>query len=82
MRSLREVLIDLAVGPVLSGWTLLAATGVSDNGVTIVGHGINPSGESEAWIAVVPEPSTALLLGLGIAGLAAMRRSRARPPLQ
>ena len=77
MRSLREVLLDLALGPILSGWTLLEATGISDDGLTIVGEGINPSGQSEAWIAVIPEPSTSLLLGLGLAGLAMLRRRSA-----
>ena len=77
MRSLREVLVNLAVGPVLSGWTLDAAFGISDDGFTIVGRGKNPSGQTEAWIAVIPEPSTSLLLGLGIAGLAVLRRRSA-----
>ena len=74
MKSLREVLVNLAVGPVLSGWTLTRAQAISDDGLTIVGFGNNPSGQREAWIAVIPEPSTSLLLGLGIAGLAVLRR--------
>jgi hypothetical protein len=39
--------------------------------------GINPSGESEAWIALVPEPGTALLVALGLTWLP--RRHAARP---
>ncbi|MEE8147130.1 MAG: hypothetical protein V3T24_05970, partial [Longimicrobiales bacterium] len=57
VRSLREVLVDLALGPVLSGWTLSRATAISDDGLTIVGNGLNPSGQLEAWIAVIP-PTT------------------------
>jgi hypothetical protein len=43
-----------------TGWTLAAATGVSADGTVIVGRGINPSGETEAWIAILPEPITAV----------------------
>lgn len=39
----------------LTGWTLTAAQGISANGNTIVGYGRNPAGQSEAWIATVPE---------------------------
>jgi hypothetical protein len=35
------------------------------------GYGTNTSGEVEGWIAVIPEPSTALLLTWGLAGLGA-----------
>jgi uncharacterized membrane protein len=44
----REHAIDL------TGWTLTEATGVSDNGLTIVGNGINPMGQSQAWVATLP----------------------------
>jgi probable HAF family extracellular repeat protein len=49
----------------LSGWQLVNAMGVSADGFTIVGNGINPSGQGEAWIAnlspePVPEPLTIL----------------------
>ncbi|MBD3383975.1 T9SS type A sorting domain-containing protein [candidate division KSB1 bacterium] len=35
----------------LNGWTLVAATNISDDGSTIVGWGTNPAGNTEAWIA-------------------------------
>ena len=38
----------------LAGWQLTEATGVSANGRTIVGNGINPDGQQEAWIATIP----------------------------
>ncbi|GAG48944.1 unnamed protein product, partial [marine sediment metagenome] len=36
------------------------------------GTGVNPNGDQEGWVAVVPEPSTLLLLTL--AGLSTIRR--------
>lgn len=35
----------------LDGWTLTAAYDVSADGITIVGAGINPDGDAEAWVA-------------------------------
>ncbi|MDH4240689.1 MAG: PEP-CTERM sorting domain-containing protein [Phycisphaerae bacterium] len=49
----------------LTGRTLTEARGISEDGLTIVGHGNNPSGNTEVWMATIPEPSTLLLLGLG-----------------
>lgn len=49
----------------LEGWDLRNATDVSADGTVIVGYGINPAGDIEAWVAVVPEPATLLLLGAG-----------------
>lgn len=72
LRRLDVVLASLGVD--LTGWTLTSATGISADGQTIVGYGINPvTGANEAWIAVIPEPTTALFLGLGLIGLALRR---------
>lgn len=63
MRNLRDVLISDYGVTNLTGWTLSAARGISADGQTIVGDGINPSGQTEAWrVTGVPEPSSALLL--------------------
>jgi probable HAF family extracellular repeat protein len=52
MRSLRQRLISEAkLNASLRNWKLRAATAVSRDGSTIVGSGINPSGNREAWIA-------------------------------
>ena len=75
MRSLQDVL-EADLGLDLTGWKLRSARGVSDDGLTIAGWGTNPSGSIEAWIAVIPEPSTALLLASGLAALAVRRRER------
>jgi len=60
-----EWLLTREYGLDLSGWVLTAATGVSADGHTIVGYGINPSGNWEAWVATIPEPGTLALLALG-----------------
>lgn len=38
----------------LNGWQLVEATGVSADGSVIVGNGVNPTGQLEAWRAFVP----------------------------
>jgi probable HAF family extracellular repeat protein len=63
MRSLQTFLTGYGID--LTGWTLTAASGVSYDGQTLVGYGINPQGSTEGWIATIPEPATILLLGLG-----------------
>lgn len=51
MRNLKSVLI--AGGLNLTGWTLYQATGVSADGLTIVGVGVSPEGQTEAWRATL-----------------------------
>lgn len=49
----------------LTGWTLTSVVGITPDGTTMVGRGINPSGQQEGWIAHIPEPATLMLLSLG-----------------
>ena len=52
MRRLEDVLVDdHNLGAALAGWTLTSATDISDDGLTVVGDGINPRGMREGWIA-------------------------------
>jgi uncharacterized membrane protein len=76
MRSLRGVLVD-ELGLNLDGWNLRYATGISADGLTIVGRGVNPSGQEETWIAVIPEPALLPLVGL-FTGAMLRRRRRNR----
>jgi len=73
------VLLD-ALGVSTASWDLLSATDVSADGTTIVGTGWyrDEAGQRRPndWIAVIPEPSTALLLGAGLSLLALLGSSR------
>jgi len=54
MRDLRSVLVSqFGLASELAGWDLLSATGVSGDGRVLAGTGINPSGDFEAWRAVM-----------------------------
>ncbi|MEK6801410.1 MAG: putative Ig domain-containing protein [Nitrospirota bacterium] len=55
MRSLTSLLAaDVGLGTSLAGWALNNVTGVSVDGRVIVGNGTNPTGQREAWRAVLP----------------------------
>lgn len=70
MRKLDAVLTDLGLD--LTGWTLEEALGISADGNVIVGQGWNPSGDLEAWVAIldagasVPAMGPAAMTLLGI----------------
>ena len=49
MRNLQSELTN-RFGFNLTGWRLTEATDISGDGTTIVGNGLNPSGQSEGWI--------------------------------
>jgi probable HAF family extracellular repeat protein len=63
MRPLQSVLA--AAGLNLTGWRLTDVAGVSVDGLTIAGTGIDPAGGTQAWVATLPEPA-------GVAGVVAM----------
>jgi len=76
MRELEDVLAN-ELGLDLTGWTLNHARGISADGFTIVGAGINPDGNYEAWVAninPIPIPGAVWLLGSGLIGIVGIRR--------
>jgi uncharacterized membrane protein len=60
MQSLRDVLISAGLN--LTGWELTEAIGVSADGSVIAGAGGNPSGNNEAWRAVLTVPGSDQML--------------------
>jgi probable HAF family extracellular repeat protein len=52
MRDLHFVLTLLGLD--VAGWELTGVVGISDDGQTLTGNGINPAGDEEAWIATIP----------------------------
>ncbi len=55
IRDLKAVL-ENDFGLDLTGWTLETAVGISDDGLTIVGRGLNPAGDHEGWLAMLLTP--------------------------
>jgi uncharacterized membrane protein len=72
VRELTSVLS--AAGCDFSGWSITGATGISYDGLTLAGEGIDPQGRRQAWIAAIPTPGT--LLALGMSALLITRRRR------
>ncbi len=86
-RGLQDLEVLLAsLGVETNGWWLQEATGVSADGRTLIGNGriLSELGHPHAfvWIAVIPEPSTALLVGAGLILLGHTRRGTRRPVSQ
>jgi len=53
-RSIKQVLSDAGIN--MTGWTLNFANSLSDDGQVIAGYGVNPSGQTQAWVARIPLP--------------------------
>lgn len=82
MRSFRGLLEeDYHLADQLVGWAYLRPTGISSDGLTIVGNGESPAGVPQAWVLRlmdpigVPEPTTAaLVVSIGTLRLLLLRR--------
>jgi probable HAF family extracellular repeat protein len=72
MVDLGDLLISQGATNVTGWW--LQANAVSADGLTIVGFGISPEapwtmmGQTQAWVATIPEPATGALLLVGAVG--------------
>jgi len=76
-RVLQDVLAnEFNLSDELDGWFLTTASTISTNGNYIAGSGINPSGDIEAWVALIPEPQSGFVLLSGLVLVAARLRSR------
>ena len=67
MQIIAELLVSEGID--LTGWQLQEANGVSADGSTIVGFGINPDGFTEAWVANIsaaPDPNSSPIANAGI----------------
>jgi hypothetical protein len=74
MRDLAAVLAS-EHGLDLTGWVLTDALGVSEVNAgefTVVGRGVNPSGDPEGWVAYLPEANRFPMLLAGVLGVAAL----------
>ena len=75
-QSVRQMLLDAGVTEVAS-WRFNAHHGsLSADGLTITGFGTNPLGQTEGWVATIPEPVA--LLSIPVA-LLPLRRWRSLP---
>ena len=75
MERLWDVLLAAGVDPAASGWTNLTYVyGVNLDGSAIAGYGTR-NGNTEAFVAVVPEPASFALLALSLP-LVVGRKSR------
>jgi probable HAF family extracellular repeat protein len=64
----------LSNGAAVQGWRSLEATGVSADGMTVIGGGFDASGQLTGFIATIPAPATLLALS----ALVVLRRRRTR----
>lgn len=87
-RFLDDFLLEQGVS--FAGWVLLEARGISGNGLTITGTGINPDGLYEAWVVslengprhdpirTTPEPSSLIASVFGLSGVMFLVRRQRR----
>jgi probable HAF family extracellular repeat protein len=54
MQNLRTYLANRGMATILTGWVLTSATSISTDGKVIGGLGMNPAGQPEGWVALLP----------------------------
>ncbi len=63
IRNIKDVLIQEYGLCEVAAWSLGFVRDVSADGRSIVGTGVNPDGNGEAWLARLPGPNAAILFG-------------------
>jgi len=83
MRNLVDILdIEFGLGLDLADWTQFRAADISEDGLSLVGAGINPDGNQEAWLIQldhpigIPEPTTLAFTFCGLFTLLRWRKVR------
>lgn len=74
-RELRDMLLSDGIN--LDNWSLASCRGVSADGTVITGVG-QYGNQLRAWMVVIPEPASAILLVVGVAVACAFRSARRR----
>ncbi len=70
MRTLESMLRDeFGLGDAIEGWQRLFIADLSDDGLVLAGHGINPNGQREAWYANLRDPQPGDTNGDGVVNL-------------
>lgn len=72
MRDAKTVL-QADYGLNLTGWTIGRVNSISADGTVLTGDGADPRGVFQGWVAVIPSPSTAVVL-LSVLTMPARRR--------
>ena len=82
MQRLWDVLLAQGVDPAAGGWLNLSqASGITPDGSTIVGYGTR-NGNTEGFVAVVPEPGGTMLSWFAAGALLRRRRGKSIFPPQ
>jgi probable HAF family extracellular repeat protein len=74
MRPIHDILLEVGV-TAAAGWKLTEATGISAAGDVFIGNGVNPSGQTEGWIAVLRGQVAAGWRPLGTGHLVSSRQT-------
>jgi hypothetical protein len=78
-RLLKDVLIhEHGLAHELSGWSLISASAISGDGNVIAGVGVNPDGEFQGWVVVIPEPGT-FFVAVGFSAILVVSRTFLAP---
>lgn len=87
MRSLRDTMLEAGLAQAIEGWVFESTDAIAADNLTVVGSGLNPAGQREAFIANLGPPTivqiptashTALAILAALLTVAALLRLRMR----